>query len=159
MSSTEEKPTVFSTMTDLANAVRTATGKTDKMNCREMVDAIQDKLSGSLRDREKEFIEGTLESVSLPQGATTIVASTFSGCTSLKSVEIPDSVKAIGAEAFSGCTSLTSIEIPSSVTTIEDGAFFGCSIHFSFVGVTEPPSGIPWGATSYTVEYLSSESV
>ncbi len=67
-----------------------------------------------------------IQSVSLPQGLTTIGYSAFSGCRNLASIVIPGSVTHIGEGAFSGCGGLTSITIPNSVTTIGEDAFFEC---------------------------------
>jgi glucan-binding YG repeat protein len=45
----------------------------------------------------------------VPEGVTTIVNSTFEGCTSLESITIPASVTTIGQSAFDDCSSLESI--------------------------------------------------
>ena len=55
-----------------------------------------------------------------------IVASAFSGCSSLTSITIPNRVMSIGSSAFSGCSSLMSITIPNSVINIGDSVFGGC---------------------------------
>lgn len=52
-----------------------------------------------------------LESITLPNGTTSISSGAFEGCTSLKSITIPDSVTTIGMFAFCACTSLESIII------------------------------------------------
>jgi len=66
------------------------------------------------------------ETVTIPNGHTSIGSTAFSNCTSLTSVTIPDSVTSIGNNALYGCTSLTSVTIPDSVTSIGDGAFSNC---------------------------------
>ena len=68
-----------------------------------------------------------VESVTIPDGVTSIDDRVFSGCTNLTSITIPDSVTSIGNGAFYNCTSLTSITIPNSVTSIGGGAFHGCA--------------------------------
>ena len=64
----------------------------------------------------------TLESVSLPNGITSVSYMAFSQCTSLSSVDLPDGLLEIGSYAFYDCT-FTSIDIPDSVVTIRDNAF------------------------------------
>ena len=68
-----------------------------------------------------------LEKVVLPNTATTIGQSAFSGCKSLKEVGIPKSLVSIGEQAFFGCASLNSFEIPDSISTIGKEAFKNCS--------------------------------
>ncbi|MCD8004011.1 MAG: leucine-rich repeat domain-containing protein, partial [Clostridia bacterium] len=68
----------------------------------------------------------SLTSITIPDSVTSIGNSVFYGCTALPSVTIPDSVEYIGEGAFSCCTSLESIIIPAGVTVIAGGAF-SCS--------------------------------
>ena len=69
----------------------------------------------------------SLTSVVIPEGVTEIGCSAFSGCSSLTYVAIPKSVMEIGKWAFQGCSSLTSVVIPEDVTEIRHGAFRDCS--------------------------------
>lgn len=69
----------------------------------------------------------SLNSISIPNGVTSISIDAFNNCTSLTSITIPDSVTSISNGAFSYCSSLTSITIPDSVTSIENCTFYGCS--------------------------------
>ena len=66
------------------------------------------------------------ETVTIPNGHTSIGSTAFSNCTSLTSVTIPDSVTSIGNNALYGCSSLASITIPDSVTSIGNNAFSNC---------------------------------
>ena len=68
-----------------------------------------------------------VEGFEVPDGVTSIDASTLSGCDSLTSIVIPDSVTSIGEDAFSGWDKLKSVEIPDSVTSVGEAAFYGCS--------------------------------
>ena len=78
-----------------------------------------------------------LESINIPESVTEIGSYAFSSCSSLASITIPEGVTSIGGYAFVGCSSLTSITIPEGVTLIEDGAFYGCS---SLTSITIPES-------------------
>ena len=69
----------------------------------------------------------SLQSIAIPDGVTSIENLAFYGCSSLQSIAIPDGVTEIGDCAFEGCSSLQSIEIPDGVTSIGDLAFYGCS--------------------------------
>ena len=70
---------------------------------------------------EKPLVE--VNSVVIPDSATSIGYQAFYYCYRLTSVTIPDSVTSIGWSAFYRCTSLKSITIPDSVTSIGEGAF------------------------------------
>ena len=72
------------------------------------------------------FSNSTMTSVTLPNGMTKIPNYTFMGMASLESVTIPEGVTTIGISAFSN-TGLTSIDMPDTVTTVESNAFYGCS--------------------------------
>lgn len=67
-----------------------------------------------------------LETVTLPNGITSIDEGAFSFC-ALTSIDIPDGVVSIGREAFCACF-LESINIPSSVRTIHENAFAGTNL-------------------------------
>ncbi|MGN1066861.1 MAG: leucine-rich repeat protein, partial [Candidatus Fimimonas sp.] len=53
--------------------------------------------------------------------------SAFDGCSSLQSITIPEGVTSIGSSAFYGCSSLQSITIPHSIAYIGDRAFMYCT--------------------------------
>ncbi len=57
------------------------------------------------------FNSSSLESITIPEGVTSIGNNAFSKCSSLTSITIPDSVTSIEAYAFRGCSSLTNIKI------------------------------------------------
>lgn len=67
-----------------------------------------------------------IESLSLPEGLSSIRKSAFKDCASLKSADLPDGLSYLGLWAFEGCTSLGSASVPGSVREIE-AAFYGCS--------------------------------
>ncbi len=72
------------------------------------------------------FVPESLNEVIIT-GGESIVASAFSGCSSLESITITESVTNIGKYAFSGCNNLTSVTIGNNVTSIGESAFSGCS--------------------------------
>ena len=72
------------------------------------------------------FYFTALESVEIPEGVTSIGFCAFYNCSSLESVQLPDSLSSIGAGAFLDCTSLTSITIPAGVSEIKADAFYYC---------------------------------
>lgn len=69
---------------------------------------------------------GTLETVVLPSGATSIPTSAFSYCSNLKTVTLPQNLTTIPNYAFNEC-GITGITISNSVTSIGDHSFHGCS--------------------------------
>jgi hypothetical protein len=66
---------------------------------------------------------GGLASVSIPSTVKELRESTFTDCTSLASVALPDGLTTIGYSCFQNCPSLVSATVPSSVTTIDNFAF------------------------------------
>ena len=67
-----------------------------------------------------------IESVTIPSGSTSIVASAYEGCGTLTSVTVPDTVTSIGDKAFYNCSSLQYLSIPDSVTSYGADCFEGC---------------------------------
>ena len=70
---------------------------------------------------------GSITSLSLPAGITSISDNAFHSCVNLTSLTIPNSVTSIGDYAFRSCHHLKSVTIPSSVTKIGWRAFEYCS--------------------------------
>ncbi|MBQ7500264.1 MAG: leucine-rich repeat protein [Clostridia bacterium] len=66
-------------------------------------------------------------SIVLREGTEGIIASAFSGDTTVESVIMPDSVKFIGAEAFMECRNLKSVKLSSGLSEIRTGTFRQCS--------------------------------
>ena len=67
-----------------------------------------------------------LESITIPEGITSIDSYAFSGCGDLSTVTLPSTLISIGGGAFENCCNLKNIVIPKGVTNIELGAFEGC---------------------------------
>lgn len=70
---------------------------------------------------------GCIQSVTLPGSVTSIGEYAFSGCYQLTSVTIPRGVTRIGYAAFNACSALTSVDLPDTVAKIEACAFCSCS--------------------------------
>jgi len=71
--------------------------------------------------------KGTLTSVTIPDGVTTIGISAFDFCSGLRTVTIGNGVNHIRSFAFRMCHGLTNIVLPGSITNIGYNAFFACS--------------------------------
>lgn len=65
----------------------------------------------------------TLETLSIPEGISTISASAFESCPNLKSVTIASSVSYIGSRAFADCPALSGITFAGTPATVESDAF------------------------------------
>lgn len=129
-------------LTDMAEAVRRLTGKTDKMKPSDMPEQINSvynaerlldksitkiKTNVSVIPDYAFYKQTNLVSVEIPN-ATKIGASAFQSCESLPSITIPDTVTSIDSSAFYDCESLTDVTIPNSVTSIGDWAFRSCGL-------------------------------
>lgn len=99
----------------------------------------------------------TLESITIPNSATTIRNSAFYNCSGLINVNIPSSITEIGDSAFCGCSNLPSITIPDGITTISSSVFFECS---SLTSITIPDSVTEIGTSAfYNCSNLSSITI
>lgn len=70
---------------------------------------------------------GEIESVSIPEGITSICENAFLCAFELKSVSIPSSVTSIGSAAFLCCDLLSSVSLHNGISYIGRSAFSGCS--------------------------------
>ena len=71
---------------------------------------------------------GSLTSVTLHQGLTTIGESCFQYCEKLKTVAIPSTVTTLeGGSIFSGCKALERITLPEGIVTLPGSTFDGCT--------------------------------
>ncbi len=64
-----------------------------------------------------------LESITIPEGYTSIGSDCFAGCIALSEVVLPTTVKSIEYDAFNGCTALTEINLPSGLQKLGSRAF------------------------------------
>ena len=74
------------------------------------------------------FAGSGIQSITIPDGTTSINSNEYKECTSLTSITIPASVTSIGEYAFQGCTALESFTIKgdSQLETIGKQAFQNC---------------------------------
>ena len=87
------------------------------------------------------YRNATLQSVTITDKETEILANEFYGCTSLEEVNIGDGVITIGQRGFSGCSALTSFTFGSSVKEIGREAFSDCTAMTSLTShATTPPT-------------------
>ena len=67
-----------------------------------------------------------LQSITIPNGVTSIGAWAFGFCKGLQSITVPEGVKSIEYAAFAHCANLRSITISDGVIRIAGDAFVGC---------------------------------
>ena len=89
-----------------------------------------------------------LQSVTVPDGVTSIGTYAFAYCYALQSVIIPDGVTGIGNNAFSYCCALQSVTIPDSMTSIGNSVFSYCYALQSVI-IPDGVTGIGNNAFSY----------
>ena len=89
--------------------------------------AMKDYLYDQLSEREWHGSVGSIKSIVIGEGVTSIGNYSFRECTNLTSATIPNSVTSIGNAAFYECSGLTSVTIPNSVTSIGKWVFVDCT--------------------------------
>ena len=96
---------------------------------------------------------GSITSVTVEEGVTSLGAYAFLYCSNLVKVSLPESLTAIGANAFSNCSRLTEIGIPAGVRQIGMGMFQNCAALTEMTipdGVTEIPGSLFSGCSKLT---------
>ena len=68
-----------------------------------------------------------LTSVTIPEGITDILPSTFNECTALETVALPSTLLTIQNYAFNGCSALTTINLPEGLVSIGNFSFQRCT--------------------------------
>ncbi len=68
-----------------------------------------------------------LQTVTLPEGLTTLQAEAFADCAALQTVSLPRSLTAVQERAFAHNAALTDMPLPAGLAAIGDGAFAGCT--------------------------------
>lgn len=104
-------------------------------------------------ERPWETVAGTILSISLPEGLTSIYYSAFNQCYSLTSVNFPQSLKVIGSHAFQYCRNLQSVDLPNGLEYIGYGAFYDSGLK----SVELPNSVVEMDSYAFgSCKYLSS---
>ena len=88
-------------------------------------------------------INGSLNSISIPNGVTVISNGAFQGCTKLANLELPSDLKIIGANAFDGCSALQKIVFPATLETIYSDAFKNSGLIYIGWPFTNPSNFAP----------------
>jgi hypothetical protein len=83
--------------------------------------------------------DGSIKSIVIESGVTSIGDFAFFECINLTSVTIPNSVTTLGNGAFAYCTNLGSVTMGGNVKTISEGAFYDCE---SLISIVIPDSVI-----------------
>ena len=89
----------------------------------------------------------SLASITIPNGVTSVGDYSFNNCYSLASIIIPNGAGSIGYRTFYNCYSLASITIPNGVTIIDTNAFYGCR---SLASITIPNGVTSIAATAFS---------
>jgi len=72
------------------------------------------------------FSNTAIDSISIPEGISSIGDEVFANCKKLTNIEIPTSVKTIDSDAFRDCSNLSNVQLPSGLVSIGTRAFHGC---------------------------------
>ena len=112
-------------LTAIGGAIRSKNGSTTTYKPKEMAPAILALTSESVLNT---LIDGTVTSIYIPTGVTSV-----------------------RSNVFNGCSQLTKVTVPSTVTTINSGAFSGTNIsEIDVDGDYNSISGNPWGSSDTT---------
>lgn len=85
--------------------------------------------------RKNCFNQSEFTSIIIPDTVTQINESAFAYCRNLRNVTLSNNLTVLSETAFLNCSSLNSIAIPVGITTLEEQVFFNCS---SLSSVTLP---------------------
>ncbi len=87
-----------------------------------------------------------ISSLTIPSSVVSIGSSSFEDCTGLLSVTLSEGLESIGGSSFEGCTGLSSITIPSTVSEISINAFNRCTNLNNITSLIRSPFPIDYSA-------------
>ena len=167
-------------LTAIADAIRSKTGKTNKITLDQMPGEIEgiEVYEGGDNTEFIKMLDRSGDTITIPDGCTAIGDYAFYSHSTLTSVQIPDTVTNIGNSSFYQCSKLAEINIPVNLNILGTRAFYNCrgltSVTFrntptsiannSFGACTNLKTinvpweygaveNAPWGATSATINY------
>lgn len=97
-----------------------------------------------------------LESISIPEGASSISSNMFSYCSSMKNISLPSTLKYIEDYAFYTCAGLKEVTVPEGTEKIGAYSFFNC-IELKSLKLPDSVSEIGDGAMGYYAESEDTE--
>ncbi|MBQ5711627.1 MAG: leucine-rich repeat domain-containing protein [Oscillospiraceae bacterium] len=89
---------------------------------------------------------GSIVSVVIEPGVTSIGDDAFDGCNHMVDIQISEGITRIGEDAFCECSALEEVVLPGSVTNIAEGAFSAC---FEMRSITLPDSVVSIGKNAF----------
>lgn len=112
-------------LTSVADAIRSKTGKTDKLTLEQMPGEIEGIQAGGDDSFLLEYNNNALTEFSNDE-ITSLTALQFKGFTALEYVNLPNVTSFNGTDKFNGCSALKTINVPK-LNSLPDRSFDGCS--------------------------------
>ncbi len=133
--------TLTNFLTDVADSIRSKTGKSDAIACEDFDTEIESIETGGGEKPEKGYVLGKFNSDGFPTevttyGLTTLPAKTFYVNSKnnppyfflyIDSVYLNEGMTTIGTFAFNNCINLIKINLPSGFKTLGESSFNGCT--------------------------------
>ena len=96
------------------------------------------------------LLTNSIKEIIIENGATSIGANAFNGCSEINKITLSNSLQSIGRNAFSGCASIKDVTLPASVKTIGENAFAGCTkLYDIYCFAMEPPTAYESSFANY----------
>ena len=96
------------------------------------------------------LLTNSIKEIIIENGATSIGANAFNGCSEINKITLSNSLQSIGGNAFSGCASIKDVTLPASVKTIGENAFAGCTkLYDIYCFAMEPPTAYESSFANY----------
>ncbi len=96
------------------------------------------------------LLTNSIKEIIIENGATSIGANAFNGCSEINKITLSNSLQSIGRNAFSGCASIKDVTLPASVKSIGENAFAGCTkLYDIYCYAMEPPTAYESSFANY----------